>query len=132
MENSLLFEMNLDPGLENYLIPKISLQALVENSIIHGKSSTRETIHIRVNIKKLPDQKLQVSVLDNGCGISRQQQEKLRQDFHTAMTARNPGGIGLSNLYVRLNLLYDAPADLQIYSQEDQYTNIVLTLPCID
>lgn len=132
MENSLLFEMNLDPGLENYLVPKISLQALVENSIIHGKSNTKETIHISVSIKKLSDGKLQISVLDNGCGISKQHQEKLLQDFHTAMTARNPGGIGLANLYVRLHLLYDTPADLQIYSQEDQYTNIVLTLPCID
>lgn len=132
MENSLFFEMDSEPGLDNYLVPKISLQALVENSIIHGKSTVRETIHIRVSIKKLPDKRLQISVLDDGCGISKEQQENLRQCFHTAMTAENPGGIGLANLYVRLHLLYDAPADLQIDSKEEQYTNIVLTLPCTD
>lgn len=132
MGSSLLFDITSEPGLENYLIPKISLQALVENSIIHGKSSNRETIQITVSIKKLSDNRLQISVLDNGCGISRLQQDKLRNDFHMAMTAENPGGIGLANLYVRLHLLYDAPSDLQIYSEEDKYTNIVLTLPCVD
>lgn len=132
MGNALHFEITSEPGLENYLIPKISLQALVENSIIHGKSSNREVIQIKVNIKKLPDNKLQISVWDNGCGISMQQLDKIQSDFHMAMTAENPGGIGLANLYVRLHLLYNAPADLQIYSEEDKYTNIVLTLPCVD
>lgn len=131
MDHFLAFEMSLDPEIENYLVPKISLQALVENSIIHGKSSSRENIRIQVSIKVLPEQKLQISVLDDGCGISMQQQEKLKHDFHMAMTSQNPGGIGLANLYVRLHLLYDTPADLQIYSEEGQYTNIVLTLPCI-
>lgn len=132
MGNALLFEITTQNGLEHYLIPKISLQALVENSIIHGKSSMRETIEIKVSIKQLSDQQLEISVLDNGCGISRQQQEKLHHDFHLAMTAQNPGGIGLANLYVRLHLLYDSPADLQIYSEEGKYTNIVLILPCIN
>lgn len=132
MGSALLFEITAEPGLENYLIPKISLQALVENSIIHGKSADKETIRINVSIKKLSDERLQISVLDNGCGISMKQQEKLRNDFHMAMTSENPGGIGLANLYVRLHLLYNAPTDLQIYSEEDKYTNIVLTLPCVD
>lgn len=131
MDHFLVFNMNLDPGIENCLVPKISLQALVENSIIHGKSSSRESIRIQVSIKLLPEQKLQISVLDDGCGISAKQQEKLRHDFHMAMTSQNPGGIGLANLYVRLHLLYDTPADLQIDSEEGRYTNIVLTLPCI-
>lgn len=132
MGSALQFEIETTPGLENYLLPKISLQALVENSIIHGKSNGRETIEIKVSIKKLPDDRLRISVLDNGCGISPAQQEKLRNDFHIAMTAQNPGGIGLANLYVRLQLLYNAPTDLQIHSKEGEYTNIVLILPCVD
>lgn len=132
MGEALQFEIESTPGLESCLVPKISLQALVENSIIHGKSSNKETIQINVSIEKLSDDRLQISVLDNGCGISLKQQEKLRNDFHAAMTASNPGGIGLANLYVRLQLLYNAPADLQIHSREGEYTNIVLILPCVD
>lgn len=132
MDNSLQFTIHTSPDLENYLIPKISLQPLVENSIIHGKSSTKESIDIEVTLMKLPDNKLQITVLDNGCGISAAQQQKLYNDFQTALTSKNPGGIGLSNLYVRLHLLYNEPADLKIDSVENEYTNIILTLPCVD
>ena len=130
--DALHFNIETTPELENYLLPKISLQALVENSIIHGINSGKERIQITVSIKKLSDDRLRISVLDNGCGISLKQQEKLRNDFHMAMTAQNPGGIGLANLYVRLHLLYSAPTDLQIHSEEGKYTNIVLILPCVD
>lgn len=132
LDDALHFNIETNPELENYLLPKISLQALVENSIIHGINSGKERIQITVSIKKLSDDRLRISVLDNGCGISLKQQEKLRNDFHMAMTAQNPGGIGLANLYVRLHLLYSAPTDLQIHSEEGKYTNIVLILPCVD
>ncbi len=132
MDNFLQFTIHTSPNLENYLIPKISLQPLVENSIIHGKSCTKEAIDIEVTLMKLPDNKLQITVLDNGCGISSAQQQKLYNDFQTALTSKNPGGIGLSNLYVRLHLLYNEPADLKIDSVENEYTNIILTLPCVD
>lgn len=132
MNDALLFHIHTEPTLDDYLVPKISLQALVENSVLHGKSSDKETIRIDVSLTRLENDRLQISVYDNGCGISKEQQKKLYQDFENALTAKNPGGIGLANLYVRLHLLYDEPTDLKIESVEHQYTNIILTLPCVN
>lgn len=132
MNDALVFNIDTEPELDDYMIPKISLQALVENSIIHGKSTNKESIEIKVTLTRLPNDRLQISVYDNGCGISKEQQNKLYQDFESALTAKNPGGIGLANLYVRLHLLYDEPTDLKIESIEHQYTNIILTLPCVN
>lgn len=132
MNDALVFNIDTEPELDDYMIPKISLQALVENSIIHGKSTNKESIEIKVTLTRLPNDCLQISVYDNGCGISKEQQNKLYQDFESALTAKNPGGIGLANLYVRLHLLYDEPTDLKIESIEHQYTNIILTLPCVN
>lgn len=132
MNDALVFNIDTEPELDDYMIPKISLQALVENSIIHGKSTNKESIEIKVTLTRLPNDRLQISVYDNGCGISQEQQNKLYQDFESALTAKNPGGIGLANLYVRLHLLYDEPTDLKIESIEHQYTNIILTLPCVN
>lgn len=132
MNDALVFNIDTKPELDDYMIPKISLQALVENSIIHGKSTNKESIEIKVTLTRLPNDRLQISVYDNGCGISQEQQNKLYQDFESALTAKNPGGIGLANLYVRLHLLYDEPTDLKIESIEHQYTNIILTLPCVN
>lgn len=132
MNDALVFHIDTEPELDDYMIPKISLQALVENSIIHGKSTNKESIEIKVTLTRLPNDRLQISVYDNGCGISQEQQNKLYQDFESALTAKNPGGIGLANLYVRLHLLYNEPTDLKIESAEHQYTNIILTLPCVN
>lgn len=132
MNDALVFNIDTEPELDNYMIPKISLQALVENSIIHGKSTNKESIEIKVTLTRLPNDRLLISVYDNGCGISQEQQNKLYQDFESALTAKNPGGIGLANLYVRLHLLYNEPTDLKIESAEHQYTNIILTLPCVN
>ena len=132
MNDALVFNIDTEPELDDYMIPKISLQALVENSIIHGKSTNKESIEIKVALTRLPNDRLQISVYDNGCGISQEQQNKLYQDFESALTAKNPGGIGLANLYVRLHLLYNEPTDLKIESAEHQYTNIILTLPCVN
>lgn len=132
MNDALVFNIDTEPELDDYMIPKISLQALVENSIIHGKSTNKESIKIKVTLTRLPNDRLQISVYDNGCGISQEQQNKLYQDFESALTAKNPGGIGLANLYVRLHLLYNEPTDLKIESAEHQYTNIILTLPCVN
>lgn len=132
MNDALVFNIDTEPELDDYMIPKISLQALVENSIIHGKSTNKESIEIKVTLTRLPNDRLQISIYDNGCGISQEQQNKLYQDFESALTAKNPGGIGLANLYVRLHLLYNEPTDLKIESAEHQYTNIILTLPCVN
>ena len=132
MNDALVFNIDTEPELDDYMIPKISLQALVENSIIHGKSTNKESIEIKVTLTRLPNDRLLISVYDNGCGISQEQQNKLYQDFESALTAKNPGGIGLANLYVRLHLLYNEPTDLKIESAEHQYTNIILTLPCVN
>ena len=132
MNDALVFNIDTEPELDDYMIPKISLQALVENSIIHGKSTNKESIEIKVTLTRLPNDRLQISVYDNGCGISQEQQNKLYQDFESALTAKNPGGIGLANLYVRLHLLYNEPTDLKIESAEHQYTNIILTHPCVN
>ena len=104
MNDALVFNIDTEPELDDYMIPKISLQALVENSIIHGKSTNKESIEIKVTLTRLPNDRLQISVYDNGWGISQEQQNKLYQDFESALTAKNPGGIGLANLYVRLHL----------------------------
>lgn len=90
MNDALVFNIDTEPELDDYMIPKISLQALVENSIIHGKSTNKESIEIKVTLTRLPNDRLQISVYDNGCGISQEQQNKLYQDFESALTAKTP------------------------------------------
>lgn len=130
MDDALTFTSDIDPATEGCLIPKISIQTLVENSIIHGKSGNKDTICIEVSAK-YSDNNVIIIVRDNGCGIAPQQLDKLYTDFDLQKSTGKYGGIGLANLYSRIRLLYDTPASLDIHTQETQYTEIVLTLPVI-
>ena len=128
MDDALEFISHINPATEDCLIPKISIQTLVENSIIHGKSGNMDKICIEVSAK-YNDRNVIIMVRDNGCGITPQRLEQLYTDFALQKTTGEYGGIGLANLNSRIQLLYDEPASLDIHTRETQYTEIVLTLP---
>lgn len=128
MNEALEFRSDIDPATVGCLIPKISIQTLVENSIIHGKADNAETINITVS-SHLNDATVTIVVRDNGRGIAPEQLEKLYADFNLQKNTGKNGGIGLANLHSRIGLLYDEPASLEIHTREAEYTEIVLTLP---
>lgn len=128
MDDALEFQSDIDPATEDYLIPKISIQTLVENSIIHGKSDKTDTIIVTVS-SQYSDNNVIITVRDNGCGIAPEQLEKLYADFDLQKNTGKNGGIGLANLHSRIGLLYDKPASMEIHTRETEYTEIILTLP---
>ena len=128
MDEALTFYDDIDPATEDCLIPKISIQTLVENSILHGKGGDADAIRIEV-LAQQKDNTVIITVRDNGCGIAPEQLEKLYADFDLQKSTGKYGGIGLANLHSRIGLLYDKPASLEIHTRETEYTEIVLTLP---
>lgn len=128
MDEALAFYSDIDPLTEDCLIPKISIQTLVENSIIHGKSGDANVIRIEV-LSQCHDNTVIIKVRDNGCGIAPEQLEKLYADFDLQKSTGKNGGIGLANLHSRIGLLYDKPASMEIHTRESAYTEIILTLP---
>lgn len=128
MDDALEFYSRIDPDTQDCLIPKISIQTLVENSIIHGKSGDKDVIRIEV-LSQYHDNTVVITVRDNGCGIAPEQLEKLYADFDLQKNTGKNGGIGLANLHSRLGLLYDKPASMEIRTRETEYTEITLNLP---
>lgn len=62
-----VFLVNLPPELEECLVPKMILQPLVENAILHGLDGVTGS-QIRVDIVRREDM-LKISVTDNGKGL---------------------------------------------------------------
>lgn len=126
-EDILEFHADIDEAAENCMIPKISIQTLIENSIIHGRNHNDFKIHISLTIKKQGDT-IVITEEDDGCGIPKDQLAALERSFEVQKST-GQDGIGLANLYNRLQILYDKPANLTIESQEGAYTRITLVLP---
>lgn len=93
-------DVEYDPSLYYALVPKFTLQPLVENAIIHGFADTVSGGQITVNIQA-SGKELIMLVMDNGAGP-----EVARQAAAMAAVRRSRKGIGLSNIRERLELLY--------------------------
>lgn len=96
----------VDPSLDYVLVPKLSLQLLVENSIHHGFSKLKDKGRIVIRMTEL-GQKLVIEVEDNGIGLKQAEQMSILRN-------RKRNGIGLTNLRERLRLLYKGEASFTL------------------
>ncbi|MZQ85359.1 HAMP domain-containing protein [Paenibacillus sp. 5J-6] len=107
----------IDPQLLGASVPKLFLQPLVENSIIHGFRNMESGGFITVYGRK-SEEVMQFIVEDNGCGI------------HTERRVPGEGGsVGLRNVDKRIKLLYGSLYGIEIESEEGLGTRISLEFP---
>jgi two-component system sensor histidine kinase YesM len=102
-----LFEVEYDTARapEHALVPKLSLQPLVENAIHHGFSHMESGGMIRIRVIA-ENQRMKIEVDDNGAGPYRARTNGAGR--------RNGGGIGLSNLKERYRLLFKEDAAVRL------------------
>lgn len=106
-------------------LPRLMLQPLVENAILHGLDlrAGRNRIVIGGNVDK---GQLQLWVQDNGRGMTKEQMEELLQQKQKK--ARGLSGIGVANVKERLQLYYGSAGRVVCESSEEG-TKICLCLP---
>ncbi len=116
-------ETDVDEAAADVLVPKLMLQPIVENSIIHGFAGSGGRITVTA---RLEGGELEVTVSDDGCGMS---EESLRR-FRSADAGE--GGrhhLGLRNVDAILRLHYGQEHGLRITSAEGRGTSVAITLP---
>ncbi|WP_340022787.1 sensor histidine kinase [Paenibacillus sp. FSL K6-1096] len=120
------YELAVDPAVLKYRIPKMSIQALVENSCKHGLQSVKWARTIHVSATRV-DTGLLITVADNGKGIEK---EKLEWILNHLDTEQDSGkNVGLRNVYKRLKLYYNGRATFSIESTEYERTVITIHIP---
>lgn len=102
--DTFLYEEELDEGLLDYLLPKTTLQPLVENAITHGlQESKRIPGHLLIKIEKEEGKNIRISILDDGAGMK----NPPRPTPNGGTSRENSGhGFGIPNVSSRLTLLY--------------------------
>ncbi|MEI2397102.1 MULTISPECIES: sensor histidine kinase [Paenibacillus] len=102
------------------LVPKLSLQPLVENAIIHGISRLPGNGLIELIVHR-EENRLIVEIRDNGVGMEQAGLNKV---------PRKRPGIGLSNIQERLRLLYREEGTLEVLSTGEGVT-VRFTIPLL-
>jgi len=111
------FEIEMDHALKHFRMPKLLLQPLVENAIIHAIEPSEGTGNIHVNAYSDEDWII-LEVTDNGPGIPEEKLQALKEGSIPHPASRLPGasrsGMALSNIKERLTLFYEhAEFDIQ-------------------
>lgn len=109
-------------------IIKFTLQPIVENAIFHGIEPKGIEGIIDINMNKIEDNKIHIEIVDNGIGISEEKiKELLTSKETTSKTSFN--NIGVSNVNERIKLTFGNEYGLNIKSELNKYTNMVITIP---
>lgn len=125
-EENLQYDIYVEDGVDLLLIPKISIQLLVENSIVHGMKGEKVGVYIQIQCY-LKDERLHIVVKDDGNGMLKEEKEQIEESFGAQEKQRS--SIGLYNLAHRLDLLYRQQATIRIETKEGQGTTVILTIP---
>lgn len=113
--------------IENLKVAKLILQPLVENCIYHGIREKKEPSTIAIRIRDRQSY-LHIVIMDDGLGIPLNRLQEIRKEIQSE--ARESGEhIGLYNTNKRLQLIYDRPHLLCIYSRPGRGTCISIKLP---
>ena len=127
--NRISYQIEVDPSLKECRIPSMTLQPLVENSLIHGLKNCTEHGIIRVNIEKYKGKgknDIIISIYDNGCGMPKD----IINLFHSHKEINNTTlGLGLTNTQLRINTLYGPDYGISIDSKPNEYTQLTIILP---
>lgn len=124
-----LFEYRADvpPELMNAMIPRLLLQPIVENSVLHGVTA-KATPGSIVVIAEREGGDILIRVWDDGIGMDAERVEQI-MDGSEVRSGRGGTHIGIHNVHERLRLNYGDAYGLDIQSESGRYTQVTLRLP---
>lgn len=110
-------------------VPKMILQPIVENSIIHGVEKGNRSVLIKIE-GYISEESLILKIMDNGQGFSQEKIEEIREQYSNGqMQANSSSGIGLLNVLFRFHFEYGESFKWDINSIPLKETTIQFVIP---
>jgi LytS/YehU family sensor histidine kinase len=116
-ENKLRVTYEIDPSLNNSLVPQLVLQPLLENSLRHGMKSGAAAMDLSVSAHR-ENGSLILQVSDTGAGLD-----------ETDPSGVFGRGLGLSNIRDRLAQLYGESQEFTIVNRPTGGAEVTLRVP---
>jgi len=126
-KNSITLELSIDECIKQYNIPKLILQPIVENSILHGileKIDKSGTIHISGTLQ---GKYMLIIIEDNGVGMDQDSITRLLD----ANASKEIQGYGIANVNERIKLYYGNECGLTFQSIQGQGTSVTVKILAI-
>ena len=118
----LTYSIEVEPEVYGHYAVKLTLQPLVENSLVHGIEKKRGVGVIAVKARVLDDW-IHIEIIDNGPGAN--------ADELNAMLQSDGGhSFGLNNVNQRIKQVFGEGSGLQFRSNEGEGIAVIVKFPC--
>jgi two-component system sensor histidine kinase YesM len=122
--------LNIPEEVLDLRIPKMSLQPIVENAIVHGIEELADDTTIY--IKALVDgSDCRIEITDNGRGMNEEELELLQQKILGLVpdSGSSGNGIGLKNVQDRLRFAFGPDYGIEVSTMEGCFTKVCVKIP---
>lgn len=123
-------EFLIDEEIKNYCIVKLVIQPLLENAIYYGVGNMDEDDDGQILIRgEKKGEDIYISIEDNGMGMP----EDIRSNILTdnSKVPKHGSGVGVINVHSRISLMFGPEYGLEVYSELDEGTKVVIHIPAI-
>ncbi|WP_312886276.1 sensor histidine kinase [Paenibacillus plantarum] len=127
------FFIEADPEASRCVIPKLTLQPIVENALLHGIRKNKGKIGIiNIHAKRCGDV-LEITIKDNGIGMDEQLASSLLSTSRPLLHAEGNGSsYGLYNVNERIKLMAGSDYGLTVRSRLGEGTVVIVRLKAMN
>ena len=124
------YSITVDPQCEGLRIPRMIVQPLVENAVLHGIVPSARLGTCTVEVYR-ENEHLCIQVSDDGVGLSRETLESVNRYIEGKANEDDKKnlGIGTRNVVDRIRYVYGASGSISVLSDAEWGTSITLMLP---
>ena len=122
------FNDNIPDEVKVVSVPKMIIQPIVENAVKYGFGEDVEVLNVEISAYT-ESGKVYITVRDDGVGIERELLKELVVNLKEKYNLSDH--IGLYNVHKRIELLYGTEYGVEINSERNKGTEVVLVLPQI-
>lgn len=123
-------EFLIDEEIKDYCIVKLVIQPLLENAIYYGVGNMDEDDDGQILVRgEKKDEDIYISIEDNGMGMPEDIRDNILTD--NSKVPKHGSGVGVINVHSRIRLMFGPEYGLEVYSELDEGTKVVIHIPAI-
>jgi LytS/YehU family sensor histidine kinase len=119
--------IQVEPSLHPVRIPRLILQPLLENVVIHAVETSTRPVTVQVRAAPVDKRVLRIEVIDDGPGMEAEILDAIRSRTFVGKSGRM--ALGLRNVIRRLDLEYGDKHSFRVETESGRGTRVHLTLP---
>ena len=128
-KDRLVIKIDISDNILEYCIPKLTLQPLIENSILYGGlNSSIDNLRITIS-GTINNGGIQLLIIDDGIGLDEEEVQKLKLKLAQGNNSNDGCSIGLKNTNDRIKIMYGENYGVFIESIKGSYTKVTIEIP---